>query len=76
MQMALVTIEVVKGVFTPEQKQQMIENVTEAMIAVEGEAMRKTVWVRLNEVDHWAVGGRVLTPKMVQAEMSGSLIAA
>ena len=50
--MALVTIEVVKGVFTPEQKQQMIENVTEAMIAVEGEAMRKTVWVRLNEVDH------------------------
>jgi 4-oxalocrotonate tautomerase len=74
--MALVTIDIVKGVFTPEQQKQMIENVTDAMLAVEGEAMRKTVWVRLNEIDNWAVGGRVLTPEIVRAEMRGSLAAA
>jgi len=67
--MALVTIEVVKDVFTPEQKQAMIERVTEAMLSVEGEAMRQVVWVRLNEVDHWAVGGKVLDAATVRAQM-------
>ena len=54
--MALVTIEIVKGVFTPEQKKDMIERVTDAMVEIEGETMRGLTWVRLNEVDHWAVG--------------------
>lgn len=74
--MALVTIELVKGVFTAEQKKQIIERVTEAMISVEGEAMRKVTWVRLNEVDHWAVGGKLLTPEIVRAEMNAGLIPA
>ena len=34
--MALVTIEVVKDVFTAEQKAEMIRRVTDAMISVEG----------------------------------------
>ena len=67
--MALVTIDVVKGVFTPAQKQEMIERVTEAMLSVEGEAMRQVTWVKLNEIDHWAVGGRLLSPEIVQAQM-------
>jgi 4-oxalocrotonate tautomerase len=74
--MALVTIDVVKGVFTPEQKKEMIERVTEAMLSVEGEAMRKVVWVKLNEIDHWAVGGRLLTPEIVYAEMNAGKKAA
>ena len=68
--MALVTIDVVKDVFTPDQKQAMIERVTNAMLSVEGEAMRQVVWVRLNEVDQWAVGGRLLDAATVRAEMS------
>ena len=35
--MPLVTIDVIKNVFTPDQKEALIEKVTEAMIAVEGE---------------------------------------
>jgi 4-oxalocrotonate tautomerase len=66
--MALVTIDVIRGVFTPTQKKQMIENVSEAMIAVEGEAMRNVIWVRLNEVEHWAVGGFVLEASSVRAQ--------
>ncbi len=38
--MALVTIDVIKDVFTADQKKEMIERVTEAMVAGEGEAMR------------------------------------
>jgi len=61
---------VVKGVFTTEQKQTMIERVTDAMLSVEGEAMRQVVWVRLNEVDQWAVGGKLLDAAMVRAQMA------
>jgi len=69
--MALVTIDIVKGVFTDDQKKQMIANVTEAMIAVEGEAMRTVTWVKLNEIDHWAVGGHLLSVADVRAQMAG-----
>jgi 4-oxalocrotonate tautomerase len=74
--MALVTIELVKGVFTPEQKREIIEKVTDAMVSVEGETMRQVTWVRINEVDHWAVGGVLLTPAAVHAEMRGEREAA
>ena len=47
--MPLVTIDVIKDVFTPSEKQQLIAKVTEAMIAVEGEALRGVKWVRINE---------------------------
>lgn len=67
--MALVTIEVVKDVFTAEQKAEMIRRVTDAMISVEGEAMRQVTWVRLNEVNHWAVGGKLLDRELVLGEM-------
>lgn len=67
--MALVTIEVVKDVFTAEQKAEIIRRVTDAMLSVEGEGMRQVTWVRLNEVDHWAVGGKLLDREVVLAEM-------
>ena len=38
--MPLVDIQVIKGVFTPEQKTSMISKVTDAMVQVEGENMR------------------------------------
>jgi hypothetical protein len=38
--MPLIDIQLIQGVFTPEQKNSMIEKVTEAMVSIEGEAMR------------------------------------
>jgi 4-oxalocrotonate tautomerase len=38
--MPLVDIHVIRGVFTPAQKQALIEKVTDAMVAVEGENLR------------------------------------
>ena len=57
--MPLVTIDVIKDVFTPEQKAEIIAKVTDAMISVEGEAMRPVTWVRIKEVEQgdWAIGG-------------------
>ncbi len=67
--MPLVTIDLIKDVFTPRQKQDMIERVTEALIAVEGEALRQVTWVRIQEVEQgdWAIGGKTLTAKDVHA---------
>ena len=67
--MPLVTIDVIKDVFTPQQKQQLIEKVTAAMIEVEGEEMRPVTWVRIAEFEggDWAIGGRRLSAADVHA---------
>lgn len=67
--MPLVTIEVIEDVFTPAQKQQLITKVTDAMVSVEGEAMRPVTWVRVVEVKQgdWGIGGQALTAADVKA---------
>lgn len=71
--MPLVTIDVIKDVFTPEQKQRLIAKVTEAMIEVEGESMRPVTWVRIAEFEggDWAIGGRRLAAGDVHAMAKG-----
>jgi 4-oxalocrotonate tautomerase len=71
--MPLVTIDVIKNVFTPAQKQELIAKVTEAMIAVEGENMRPVTWVRISEFEQgdWAIGGKRLQAADVHALASG-----
>jgi 4-oxalocrotonate tautomerase len=71
--MPLVTIDVIKDVFTPTQKKELITKVTEAMIAVEGENMRPVTWVRINEFEggDWAIGGKALRASDVHALASG-----
>ena len=67
--MPLVNIEVIKGVFTPEQKGELIDRVTEAMVSVEGEALRPVTWVRVQEFEQgdWAVGGNRLIAADIHA---------
>jgi 4-oxalocrotonate tautomerase len=67
--MPLVTIDVIKDVFTPAQKQELLGRVTDALIAVEGEALRGVTWVRIVEIEEgdWAIGGKMLTARDVQA---------
>jgi 4-oxalocrotonate tautomerase len=67
--MPLVTIDVIKDVFTAKQKKDLVERVTEAMIAVEGEALRGVTWVRVQEFEQgdWAIGGKALTAGDVRA---------
>jgi 4-oxalocrotonate tautomerase len=71
--MPLVTIDVIKDVFTPKQKNDLIEKVTAAMIEVEGENMRPVTWVRINEFEggDWAIGGKALRAADVHALAKG-----
>ncbi len=48
--MPLINVKVVEGVFSPEQKTQIAERLTDAMVSVEGESMRGVTWCVLEEV--------------------------
>lgn len=67
--MPLVTVKVVEGVFTTEQKQEMISRITDAVVDIEGEALRPVTWVLVEEVDSglWGIGGTGLTTTDVQS---------
>lgn len=58
--MPIVTITAPEGVFSDEQRSEMITRVTEAMISVEGEAFRDKTWVVYDEVPEgrFAIGGK------------------
>lgn len=71
--MPLVDIEVIEGVFDQTQKAQMIEKVTNAMVEVEGEAMRGVTWVRVKEVrsGQWGIGGKTPSAADIKAMAAG-----
>ena len=71
--MPMVDIQLIKGVFTPEQKKQMIEKITQTMVDIEGEAMRGVTWVRVQEFasGEWGIGGKALTAEDVKALAAG-----
>ena len=70
--MPLVDIEVIEGVFDKGQIGQMIEKVTNAMVEVEGEAMRGVTWVRVKEVrsGQWGIGGNTPSAADIKAMAS------
>lgn len=65
--MPLANIKVIEGVFSDAEKQQLIEKVTEAMVEVEGEAIRDKTVVIVEETrsGDWGVGGQPLTTEDV-----------
>ena len=67
--MPFVEIQVIKGVFSPAQKREMITKVTDAMLSVEGEQMRPVTHVVVNEIESgdWGIGGKVYSTEDVKA---------
>ena len=67
--MPLVDIQLIEGVFDDDQKRKMIEEVTETMVGIEGEAMRGVTWVRVQELASgaWGIGGKPMTAQDVKA---------
>ncbi|MEO9782283.1 MAG: tautomerase family protein [Sedimentitalea sp.] len=60
--MPLVDIQVIDGVFSEDEKKEMIAKVTDTMVAIEGEALRGVTWVRVIDVPggQWGIGGQAL----------------
>lgn len=71
--MPMVKINIIENVFSKAQKREMIEKVTEAMVSIEGEAMRGLTWVIVEEVQEgdWGIGGQGLTSADVRKVQAG-----
>jgi 4-oxalocrotonate tautomerase len=54
--MPLIQVKVIEGVFDEPEKAAIIEKVTDAMVSIEGEAMRPVTWVTVEEVPSGALG--------------------
>lgn len=67
--MPLISVKVIEGVFTPEQKQDMVRKLTDTMVAIEGEALRQYTLVTVEEVKSgdWGFGGKPFTTAEVKA---------
>jgi 4-oxalocrotonate tautomerase len=66
--MPLIQVKLIEGVFSHDQKQEIITRLTETMVDIEGEAMRPVTWVTVEEVNsgEWGVGGKALTTQDVK----------
>ena len=66
--MPFVQVKLIEGVFSTDQKQEIITRLTEAMVDIEGEAMRPVTWVTIEEVNsgEWGIGGKPLTTQDVK----------
>jgi 4-oxalocrotonate tautomerase len=75
--MPFIEIKVIEGVFTPEEKRQLVERVSETAIAVEGEALRPFTVTAVTETasGEWAVGGQTFTADDVKAARSAGVTA-
>ena len=71
--MPLINVRVIEGVFSDSQKRQMIEELTDTMVGIEGENMRPVTWVVVEEVasGDWGVGGTPLHTADIKALAAG-----
>jgi 4-oxalocrotonate tautomerase len=67
--MFLIRVTLVEGVFTGPQKEQLIERLTDALLASAGESMRRTTWCMVEEIpgERWGIGGEPLALDDVRA---------
>ena len=71
--MPMVNVKLIEGVFSDDQKREMIERLTDTMVEIEGENMRGVTWVVIDEVKSgdWGLGGKPLTTADVHALAAG-----
>jgi 4-oxalocrotonate tautomerase len=71
--MPLIEVKMVEGVFTDSQKNRMIKDLTDVMVAIEGERLRPYTVVVLHEVKtgDWGVGGEAMTAENIRKVAAG-----
>jgi 4-oxalocrotonate tautomerase len=74
--MPFINVKVIEGVFSPEDKQRIVQELTDAMVGIEGENMRPVTWCVIEEVasGDWAIAGRPLTTEDVRALARGAAV--
>jgi 4-oxalocrotonate tautomerase len=71
--MPLIQVKVIEGVFSKEQKREIVKRLTDAMVSIEGEGLRQFTLCIVEEVKSgdWGIGGKPLTTADVKALAAG-----
>lgn len=71
--MPFVEIKVFEGELSEEQRQEMIQKITEVVVSFAGENLRQATWVVIQEVKsgNWGVGGKALGLNDIRAIQAG-----
>ena len=71
--MPLINVKLIENVFSPQERREIVDKLTDAMVSIEGENMRGVTWVIVEEVKSgdWAIGGNPLTTEDVKALQVG-----
>lgn len=71
--MPLIQVKLIEGVFSNEQKREMVRKLTDAMVSIEGENMRPLTLVVIEDIKSgdWAVGGNPMTTADVKNLAAG-----
>ena len=72
--MPLINVKLIEDVFTTEQKGEIVERLTDAMVSIEGENLRGVTWVVVEEVHSgdWGMGGKPVSTEDVKALATGT----
>lgn len=67
--MPLINVKLIEGVFTAEQKGEIVRRLTDTMVEIEGENMRQVTWCIVEEVGSgdWGIAGNPLRTEDVLA---------
>jgi 4-oxalocrotonate tautomerase len=69
----LIQVKLIENVFSPAQKREIIQRLTDTMVEIEGENMRPVTWVTIDEVSsgEWGIGGNAVTAEDWRAIQAG-----
>jgi 4-oxalocrotonate tautomerase len=70
----LINVTLIENVFSPAQKREMIQKLTDAMVSIEGEKLRSLTWVVIEEVKdgNLGIGGKPLSSGDARELSAGS----
>jgi 4-oxalocrotonate tautomerase len=71
--MPQIDVHLIKDVLNAEQKRQVIQKLTDAIVSIAGKNLRGATWVKIFEVNsgEWGIGGKPLTTEAVKELAAG-----
>jgi 4-oxalocrotonate tautomerase len=72
--MPLINVKLIEGVFSSDQKQEIVRRLTDTMVEIEGESMRAVTWCIVEEVasGDWGIAGNPMHTADVRALAAGA----
>jgi 4-oxalocrotonate tautomerase len=71
--MPQIDVHLIKDLLDADQKKQVIEKLTDAIVSIAGENLRGATWVKIFEINsgEWGIGGKPLTTEAVKELAAG-----